>query len=62
MIQEKCRSPGSEALPEGIVSKTSDLEMRPLWGPVSKDVSKITAIIQCEFLKSSFWRKNSLPV
>ncbi|KAI5658139.1 hypothetical protein M9H77_26932 [Catharanthus roseus] len=34
---EKCRSPGSEALPEGIVSKTSDLEMRPLWGPVSKD-------------------------
>ncbi|XP_065635086.1 uncharacterized protein LOC112012569 isoform X4 [Quercus suber] len=28
----KCRPYGSEALPEGIVSKTSNLEMRPLWG------------------------------
>ncbi|XP_041017368.1 uncharacterized protein LOC121259713 isoform X1 [Juglans microcarpa x Juglans regia] len=27
-----CRPHGSEALPEGIVSKTSDLEMRALWG------------------------------
>lgn len=34
---EKCRPPGSEALPEGIVSKTSNLEMRPLWGPVEKN-------------------------
>ncbi|XP_030971121.1 uncharacterized protein LOC115991513 isoform X1 [Quercus lobata] len=28
----KCRPYGSEALPEGIVSKSSNLEMRPLWG------------------------------
>ncbi|KAK9049561.1 hypothetical protein SSX86_031469 [Deinandra increscens subsp. villosa] len=27
-----CRPPGSEALPEGIIAKTSDLDMRPLWG------------------------------
>nr|XP_043618987.1 uncharacterized protein LOC122590872 isoform X3 [Erigeron canadensis]XP_043618988.1 uncharacterized protein LOC122590872 isoform X3 [Erigeron canadensis] len=27
---------GSEALPKGIVVKTSDLEMRPLWGPRKK--------------------------
>ncbi|KAG5625749.1 hypothetical protein H5410_010967 [Solanum commersonii] len=32
--QKKCRPLGSEALPEGIVSKTSNLEMRPLWGDV----------------------------
>nr|XP_016439593.1 PREDICTED: uncharacterized protein LOC107765456 isoform X3 [Nicotiana tabacum] len=34
--KEKCRPFGSEALPEGIVSKTSNLEMRPLWGDVDK--------------------------
>ncbi|KAL3382264.1 hypothetical protein AABB24_002027 [Solanum stoloniferum] len=34
--QKKCRPLGSEALPEGIVSKTSNLEMRPLWGDVEK--------------------------
>ncbi|KAH9684765.1 pentatricopeptide repeat-containing protein [Citrus sinensis] len=28
--------PGTEALPEGIVSKTSNLEMRPLWSSPSK--------------------------
>lgn len=27
-----CRPPGSESLPEGILAKTSDLNMRPLWG------------------------------
>ncbi|CAI9769274.1 unnamed protein product [Fraxinus pennsylvanica] len=31
----KCRPFGGEALPKGIVSSTSNLEMRPLWGPVS---------------------------
>ncbi|WMV12326.1 hypothetical protein MTR67_005711 [Solanum verrucosum] len=34
--KKKCRPLGSEALPEGIVSKTSNLEMRPLWGDVEK--------------------------
>lgn len=32
--QKTCRPFGSEALPEGIVSKTSNFEMRPLWGDV----------------------------
>ncbi|KAI7745796.1 hypothetical protein M8C21_008941 [Ambrosia artemisiifolia] len=30
--KNRCRPPGSEALPEGVLAKTSDLEMRPLWG------------------------------
>lgn len=30
--ENQCRPPGSESLPEGIVSKTSNLERRPLWG------------------------------
>lgn len=29
--KNQCRPPGSEALPAGIVSHTSNLEMRPLW-------------------------------
>ncbi|WVZ07655.1 hypothetical protein V8G54_021001 [Vigna mungo] len=29
--KNQCRSDGSSALPEGIISKTSDLEMRHLW-------------------------------
>ncbi|XP_073121480.1 uncharacterized protein [Henckelia pumila] len=33
----KCRPSGSETLPEGIVCSTSNLETRPLWGPVSDD-------------------------
>ncbi|KAH9750533.1 pentatricopeptide repeat-containing protein [Citrus sinensis] len=33
---QQCRLPGTEALPEGIVSKTSNLEMRPLWSSPSK--------------------------
>ncbi|CAH9125556.1 unnamed protein product [Cuscuta epithymum] len=33
---EKCRPIGSEALPEGIVSATSNLEMHPLWGPLTE--------------------------
>lgn len=34
---DKCRPVGSEALPKGIVSATSNLEMYPLSGPVSQD-------------------------
>ncbi|KAF2307387.1 hypothetical protein GH714_026792 [Hevea brasiliensis] len=30
--KNQCRPPGSESLPDGIVSKTSNLQMRPLWG------------------------------
>lgn len=29
--RNQCRPPGSEALPEGIVVQTSNLELRPLW-------------------------------
>ncbi|PQM33489.1 uncharacterized protein Pyn_05194 [Prunus yedoensis var. nudiflora] len=34
------RPDGTEALPKGIVSKTSDLLMQPLWGPRNKKISK----------------------
>ncbi|KAB1208577.1 Pre-mRNA-processing factor 39 [Morella rubra] len=37
MCKNRCRPAGSEALPEGIVAKTSNLEMRPLWGPIPKN-------------------------
>ncbi|KAF4372660.1 hypothetical protein G4B88_024204 [Cannabis sativa] len=37
--KNQCRPNGSEALPEGIVSKTSNLEMRPLWGFPKKNES-----------------------
>jgi len=30
--KSQCRPPGSESLPEDIVSSTSNLQMRPLWG------------------------------
>ncbi|XP_012088766.1 uncharacterized protein LOC105647337 isoform X2 [Jatropha curcas] len=30
--ENQCSPPGTEALPEGILSKTSNLQMRPLWG------------------------------
>ncbi|XP_011092273.1 uncharacterized protein LOC105172510 isoform X2 [Sesamum indicum] len=33
----KCRPIGTEALPEGIITKSSNLEMRPLCGPVPED-------------------------
>ncbi|KAI3802046.1 hypothetical protein L1987_30170 [Smallanthus sonchifolius] len=35
-LKNPCNPEGSEALPKGIVVKTSDLEMRPLWGPRKK--------------------------
>ncbi|GFQ00412.1 hypothetical protein PHJA_002185200 [Phtheirospermum japonicum] len=30
--ENKCRPPGSESLPKGIVANTSNLDRRPLWG------------------------------
>ncbi|KAE8688034.1 pentatricopeptide repeat-containing protein [Hibiscus syriacus] len=36
MCKVRCRPPGSEVLPEGIVVKTSNLEMRPLWSDTVK--------------------------
>ncbi|KAK8522402.1 hypothetical protein V6N12_056111 [Hibiscus sabdariffa] len=36
MCKAQCRPPGSEALPQGIVVKTSNLEMRPLWSDTEK--------------------------
>ncbi|MED6196575.1 hypothetical protein PIB30_048728 [Stylosanthes scabra] len=30
--KNQCRPSGSEALPKGIISSTSNLKMRPLWG------------------------------
>ncbi|KAI3770434.1 hypothetical protein L6452_01567 [Arctium lappa] len=33
--KNRCRPPGSGGLPEGILAKTSDLHMRPLWGSVN---------------------------
>ncbi|XP_027926908.1 uncharacterized protein LOC114183922 isoform X1 [Vigna unguiculata] len=37
--KNQCRSGGSTALPEGIISKTSDLEMRHLWNlPVANTI------------------------
>ncbi|CAK9139441.1 unnamed protein product [Ilex paraguariensis] len=40
ICENQCRPDGSEILPSGIVSRTSDLEMRPLWGPRNKKKSK----------------------
>ncbi|KAM7482021.1 hypothetical protein LguiB_006604 [Lonicera macranthoides] len=34
--ENECRPVGTEALPEGIIVKTSNLEMRPMWGPVGE--------------------------
>eukprot|EP00257_Ricinus_communis_P024523 XP_025011937.1 uncharacterized protein LOC8275006 isoform X2 [Ricinus communis] len=40
--KNRCKPHGSEALPEGIVSKTSNLQMRPLWGfPENDETSSI---------------------
>ncbi|GAB4830369.1 hypothetical protein Ancab_020006 [Ancistrocladus abbreviatus] len=34
MCEDKCQPHGTEALPRGIITSTSDLEMRPLWGSI----------------------------
>ncbi|XP_027092287.1 uncharacterized protein [Coffea arabica] len=38
--ENQCMPDGSETLPRGIVTRTSDLEMRQLWGPSKKKNSK----------------------
>ncbi|KAB2602453.1 hypothetical protein D8674_003458 [Pyrus ussuriensis x Pyrus communis] len=38
--ETQCKPEGTEALPKGIVSKTSDFLMQPLWGPRNKKNSK----------------------
>ncbi|XVF32026.1 hypothetical protein REPUB_Repub17cG0045900 [Reevesia pubescens] len=40
MCETQCRAYRSEALPRGIISETSDLEMRPSWGLQNKKKSK----------------------
>nr|XP_019071284.1 uncharacterized protein LOC101263455 isoform X3 [Solanum lycopersicum] len=40
MCEDECKPEGSETLPRGIVAKTSDLEMHPLWGAPNKRKSK----------------------
>ncbi|CAA0805987.1 Protein of unknown function (DUF707 [Striga hermonthica] len=34
--ENECRPEGTRTLPSGIVLKTTDLEMQPLWGPLKK--------------------------
>ncbi|CAL5398930.1 unnamed protein product [Camellia sinensis] len=41
--KKQCRAVGSEALPEGIIAQTSNLEMRPLCGPVAKNNNSTSA-------------------
>ncbi|KAL1558709.1 hypothetical protein AAHA92_09141 [Salvia divinorum] len=40
ICEKECIRDGTETLPRGIVTRTSDLEMRPLWGPPKKKKSK----------------------
>ncbi|XAR56262.1 hypothetical protein NMG60_11036671 [Bertholletia excelsa] len=37
--KNRCRPAGSDALPEGIIAKTSNLDMRPLWGPIPENIT-----------------------
>ncbi|XP_052192888.1 uncharacterized protein LOC127801638 [Diospyros lotus] len=39
-----CRPVGSEALPRGIIAKTSNLEMRPLYGPVAENIDSKSTV------------------
>ncbi|TYI88412.1 hypothetical protein E1A91_D04G207500v1 [Gossypium mustelinum] len=41
--KNQCRPPGSEALPQGIVVKTSNLQMQPLWRDSVKNVNPATS-------------------
>ncbi|MBA0782215.1 hypothetical protein Gotri_003074, partial [Gossypium trilobum] len=41
--KNQCRPPGSEALPQGIVVKTSNLQMQPLWSDSVKNVNPATS-------------------
>ncbi|KAF7845146.1 uncharacterized protein G2W53_002051 [Senna tora] len=40
VCEGQCRAHGAEALPKGIAAITSDLEMRPLWGPPNRKNSQ----------------------
>ncbi|KAK8694182.1 hypothetical protein V6N13_071738 [Hibiscus sabdariffa] len=42
ICETHCRAYGSEALPRGIISETSDLEMLPLWGLQNKKKPKLS--------------------
>lgn len=44
-IQNLCYPLGSEALPEGIIVKTSNFEMQRLWGSMPKNVCKSFLIL-----------------
>ncbi|KAK6163878.1 hypothetical protein DH2020_000742 [Rehmannia glutinosa] len=41
ICEYECRPEGTETLPRGIVSRTTDLDMRPLWGPPKKKKLKL---------------------
>ncbi|KAL1807979.1 hypothetical protein ACET3Z_024969 [Daucus carota] len=42
ICKNRCRRPGSETLPKGIVTETSNFERRPLWGlPKNKPASNL---------------------
>ncbi|KAF6170037.1 hypothetical protein GIB67_042842 [Kingdonia uniflora] len=42
--EDQCKPNGSEALPKGIVSRTSNLEMRPLWGSPKKNTNSLSLL------------------
>lgn len=49
--ENQCRPRGSEALPQGIVAKNSNLEMRPLWGLPKKSNSSLSLLAVAVGLK-----------
>ncbi|KAK3229475.1 hypothetical protein Dsin_001356 [Dipteronia sinensis] len=51
--KNRCRPSGSEALPEGIVIKESNLQMRPLWGFPKSDNSSINLFAMAVGIKQS---------
>ncbi|KAK2974223.1 hypothetical protein RJ640_016709 [Escallonia rubra] len=44
-IKNQCKPPGTASLPQGILSKTSNLERRPLWGSPKKNVGTSTNLL-----------------
>ncbi|KAM7521918.1 hypothetical protein LguiA_011820 [Lonicera macranthoides] len=55
LCENQCRPDGSEALPKGIVSATSNFEMHPLWGSPNKRVRVFPPV----YYACSFFKKNS---
>uniref|UniRef100_A0A9I9ECY7 Uncharacterized protein n=1 Tax=Cucumis melo TaxID=3656 RepID=A0A9I9ECY7_CUCME len=51
------RPPGSESLPEGIISKSSNFEFQPLWGSSSQNCPLQVGIIECGYYVTKFMRK-----